>query len=231
MSEEENSNVEQEVVQPSETEQVQETQETRSPQKGSAEYNFREMRLAMEEQKRIIQDLQYQAQQRNAPQQQQEVDYLPGVNDDEIVTKAQLKAFNRKVEEDNRRRDEEMRMQQELSFAEDRVRMRHKDYDDVMTDENIQNLIEDDNVLAETIRNSPNAYEAAYKMIKKSAFYQEKGRKPSVDAQKIVKNAQKPVSSNAVQQRPLAQANSYAFANDNERESLYREMQESAKRR
>lgn len=232
MTEEVNQNVVEEVVQPTETDQVQEVSEQpQSPQKGSAEYNFRELRRVVEDQNRRIQDFEYREQQRNAPKQPEQDDYLPGVSNDEILTKAQVAAMNRKFYDDNRRKEEEIRMQQDQSFAEDRVRIRHKDYDDVVTQENIHNLIEDDNVLAETLKYSPNPYETAYKLIKKSAFYADQNRRPSIEAQKIVKNTHKPVSSNAVQQRPLAQANNYAFGADTDRETLYREMTEAAKRR
>src|ERR1700684_1230453 len=113
MSEEVNQNVVEEVVQPTETEQVQdEVHETKQPQKGSAEYNFREMRRVMEQQSREIQDLKYQQQQKNAPIASEPDDYLPGVNKDEILTKAQVEALNRKFYDENRRRDEEIRMQQ-----------------------------------------------------------------------------------------------------------------------
>jgi hypothetical protein len=52
-----------------------------------------------------------------------------------------------------------------------------------------------------------------------------------MEAEKIIKNAQKPVSSNAVQTRPLASANSYAALGAEERKSLYEEMMNSASRR
>ncbi len=140
MTEEVNQNVVEEVVQPTETDQVQEVQDTKQAQKGSAEYNFREMRRVMEQQSREIQELKYGQQQVNAPKASEPDDYLPGVSKDEIMTKAQVEAINRKFYDENRRRDEEQRQQHEQSFAEDRVRIRHKDYDDVVTEENIQNL-------------------------------------------------------------------------------------------
>ena len=51
----ENENVEQEVVQPSEEEVVVELQEDEEePKKGSAEYNFRELRKITEDQKKAL---------------------------------------------------------------------------------------------------------------------------------------------------------------------------------
>ena len=51
-----------EVVQPTETETVQDIHESIEPQKGSAEYNFREARRIMDQQSREINELKYHLQ-------------------------------------------------------------------------------------------------------------------------------------------------------------------------
>lgn len=223
MSEEENVNVE-EVVQPSETDQVQdEAPQAQAPQKGSKEYNFAEQRRIIEQQNRKIQELE-EAVRYGVKKQPEPEDDLEHLGQDEFLTRSQAEKLALK-------KAQELLAQQEASLAEDRMRLKFKDYDDVVTEENVKELIGDDRELADSIASSPNPYAAAYKLIKKAAFYQEKGKKKSQEAEKIVKNAQKPISSNSVQARPLAAANTYAFASDGEREALYKEMMEYARRR
>ncbi len=223
MTEEENTNVEA-VVEPSETETVPEPQ-AKEPVKGSAEYNFREARRLMQEQSRRIQELEERERQRNIQAAPQPVDELEGLGQEDYLTRKQAEALAI-------RKAQELLAQQEFANAEDRVRLKFKDYDDVVTDENVDELIKDDHEVADLIKSSSNPYAAAYKLIKKSAFYNEKGKKKAPDmTDKVVKNTQKPVSSNAVQARPLAQANSYAFSNAEEKQQLYNEMMGYAARR
>ncbi len=219
MSEEENSNVE-EVVQPSETEAVQEVS-AKQPE-NSQEYNWKAARRELSEAQRQIQELQQQLYSKQVPAAEQR-DELEGVSKDDYLTRGQAEALAQ-------RKAQELFEQQQQATAEDRVRLKFKDYDDVVNDDNLKELIENDEDVWHSLKNSPNPYASAYKLIKKSAFYSEKGKKRSQDAEKLVKNAQKPVSSNAVQARPLASANTYANGSDEERKALYKEMMEAARR-
>lgn len=221
LSEDVNTDV-QEVVQPSEPETVQDNSVSQEPQKGSSEYNFRETRKIIEQQSREINELRYHLgamQQKPAP-----VEEDP--SDSDYLTKKQW----RELEE---QREAQRRAQLEYDAAEDRMRLKNRDYDEVVTEQNIKELIEDDSDLSETLRNAPNPYATAYKLIKKSSFYQQKQVKPkkNMEAEKIVQNVSKPVSSNAVQARPLATANEFASSSSEERQALYREMMSYASRR
>ena len=223
MTEEENQNVE-EVVQPSEPETVPESI-AKEPQKGSAEYNFREARKLMQEQSRRIQELEAREYQRQQAMQAEPVDELAGLGQEDYLTRKQAEALAI-------RKAQELMAQQEQATAEDRARLKYRDYDDVVTDDNIDELIKDDPEVADLIRSSQNPHATAYKLIKKTASFQEKSKKkPAHETEKIIKNTQKPVSSNAVQARPLAQANSYAFSSEEEKRQLYNEMMGYANRR
>lgn len=223
MSEEETMDVA-EVVQPQETETVPEPI-AKEPARGSAEYNFREARKLMQEQSRRIQELEQREYQRGQAAQQEPVDELAGVGQEDYLTRKQAEALAI-------RKAQELMAQQEYATAEDRVRLKYKDYDDTVTDENIEELIKDDHEVAELIKSSQNPYASAYKLIKKSAFYNEKSKKRAPDVtDKVTKNTQKPISSNAVQARPLAQANSYAFSSEEEKRQIYSEMMGYANRR
>lgn len=224
MSEEVNQSVDEAVAQPAETEVVQEIeQESQEPQKGSKEYNFRQLESRLDEERQRRQELENYIRSRDLPQQQTapvEED-LPSADD--YISRKQAEAiFARKARE--------LLQEQDVATQEDRTRLRFKDYDDVVTDKNVQELIEGDDILAATLKTSPNPYESAYKLIKKSAFYQVKGSKQNREVEKMTKNAQKPVSSNTVATRPLAGANNFANISQAERNELYAEM-ESAKGR
>lgn len=224
-----NSNVEQEVVAPEEesSSEVKIQSQSQEPEYGSKEYNMREMRKLIERQDREIQDLKELAYQRMQPQaKEDEDDDLDGVDKDALLTRGQAErlAF---------RKAQELIQQQEVANLEDKTRLKFRDYDDVVTEENVKNLIDDDRDLADSIKNSPNPYATAYKFIKKASFYQESTKKkpPKEEAEKIIKNAQKPVSANAVQSRPLSQANAYMNLNEQEKVDVYREMMHYAGRR
>jgi len=210
---EENEDVEV-VVEPSEpeitSEQPEQEDVPQEPAYGSPEYNFRELRKVAEEQQRELRELRAQVQR---PVQQEE----PEDDEDDFLTKKQVKA---------------LLQQQEQASLEDKMRIRHRDYDDVVTDENIKRLIENDDDLADSIRRASNPYAVAYKFIKKSAFYsdgQKLNSKKQSDVEKIQKNSQKPASANAAT-KPLQSANSYASMSQGEMDALYKEMMECASR-
>lgn len=223
MSEEENSNVT-EVVQPSETETSQTPAQAASTESStnSADRNWKEARRTMEEQNRRIRELESQLYQPKAPEPEYR-DELEEVGQNDYLTRKQAEALAL-------RKAQELLEQQHYSQAEDRARMKFRDYDDVVTEDNVKELTQDPDVL-HTLKASPDPYAAAYKLIKNSSFYSEKNKKPTVQEEKMAKNLQKPVSSNAVAQRPLANANAYAFGSEDERKALWAETVNSARRR
>lgn len=230
MSEIENSDVVQVVVDPADNGVVEEHVDE-EPKKGSPEYNFRELREKMEAQTKLINEQQNRIRDlENSPKyqpQEEEADYddLDSLSKDDYLTVKQAEKLAL-------RKAEELIKQREIETLEDRIRLKYKDYDDVVNNENVQKLIEDDQVLADALRYSPDPYSTAYKLIKKSTFYKEKqeGEKYKDEAKSIQKNSQKPVSSNAVQSKPLARANAYAAMDKQEMDSLFQEMITCARR-
>ena len=230
MSEIENTDVDQEVVSPADEEVVVDVDESEEPKKGSSEYNFRELRSQLESQKRVvdeqqhrIRELEYGSAKPESPTDDIDLDKLDG--DDFLTVKQAKQMALRQAEELLKKRD--------FDQLEDRVRMKFKDYDDVVSEENVKKLVEDDNDLADTLRNSPNPYTVAYKLIKKSHFFKESedGKKYKDETNSLKKNAQKPGSSNSVSAKPLAQASAYANRGAQDMNELYREMTEYASRR
>ena len=201
---EENTDVEV-VVEPSSPEiksEGQQTQESKEPAYGSTEYNFREMRKVVEEQQKRIKELEAKAYQPvNEPDEKDE----ETLDEDDFLTVKQAKRLALKE-------TQELIRQQEINTLEDRTRLKFKDYDDVVTEENVTKLIDNDADLSDSIRRASNPYATAYKLIKKTEFHRTekevKNRKQQ-DVEKIQANATKPGSINAVS-KPLAQANNYA---------------------
>lgn len=210
------------IVQPSESEEtVKPDSSPKEPQKGTAEYNFREARRVMEEQQRRIQDLENVVRSKQQPEPQIK-DELENVASDDYLTRKQAEVLAL-------RQVQEALLQQEKNQLEDRTRFKFKDYDDVVTEENVKELTKDDADLTQTILSSPNPFAAAYKLIKQTSFYEQKSRKRPEEAEKIVKNAAKPVSANAVQARPLASANAFASTSKEEQQAAYNEMMNYAR--
>lgn len=222
MSEEVNQNVDQEVVQPTQTEA--QDQGSQASSQGSQEYNWKEARKQMSEYQRRIQDLEHHIQnQQQQVQPQLEEDDLESIDQDSYLTKRQAEALAL-------RKTQELFRQQEIATAEDRARLKFRDYDDVVTEEHIQELINDKDVL-KSLKTAEDPFALSYKLIKQSAFFNEKTKKPSREAEKLTKNAQKPVSVNTIQASPLAAAESYAFGSEAERKALWKETIDAASRR
>ena len=223
MSEEENSNVT-DLVQPSETEtsQTPASKPSTESSTSSADHNWKEARRTMEEQNRRIRELETQLYQPRAPE-TPDRDELEDLGQNDYLTRKQAEALAV-------RKAQELMEQQQYVQAEDRARIKYRDYDDVVTEDNVKELTQDEDVLR-TLKSSPDPYAAAYKLIKNSTFYSDKNKKPSIESEKMAKNIQKPVSSNAVAQRPLAAANAYAFGSDAERQALWSETVQAARRR
>ena len=190
--------------------------------------NFRELRAIVRDQQRQIRELESQRHQAQATPQPDDDDDLD-LDEDDIPSWGQIqKAIDKRAEKKVR----EIRQKDMAEMAEDRVRLRYKDYDAVVTEDYIKQLVDDDPVLATAIKNSANPYEAAYKLIKKSAFYKETvAAKNSPVAKRIDENSAKPRSSQSIQtERPLAAAHSFASMSDHDRKALWAEMQEFSRR-
>lgn len=229
MSEATNPDVVAELVAPVEQEPshqaTQEAEVSQEPARGSQEYNFREMRRLLEEQQREIRQLREEQYSRVQPQQEPEEDEYATMRKSDYLTVGQAEKLAL-------RKAEELLQQREIATQEERAKLKYQDYDSVVSDENVQELLKDRDV-AETLRNSPDPYAAAYKMIKNSASYynkQQLAQKRAFDGDRIAKNAAKPVPVAAVQSKPIAEANGWAM-NEAMRQELAKEMYECAKRK
>lgn len=164
------------------------------------EYNFKALRDSIAQEKaereaerqryqQELENVRYQMQQMQAPQ-EAESDPLDGLDSDDLLTVDKFRQAQHQ---------QQQRYEQEISNLryenlENRARLRHTDYNDVMEKYSIP-LLRNDPDFASGFRNASDPAEYAYK-IGRMMMGTEQARQPepqiSRDAQKIVENARKP---------------------------------------
>lgn len=224
-----------EVAQPSESEQQQdvrqeEVQATQSPVMTDQDKNWREARRKMQELERrtaeqdeLIRRLQTQ----QAPAQE---DDLAKLADDDIVTARQAKSLAQKMAREVA--DQAIR-EREAATIDERLRMKFPDYEDVVTQDNIDLLKQQDPELAMSLYAlAQNPYEqavAAYKMLKKTGLGDMAKTQPQ--KAKALENSKKPVSVQSVT-KSSAIGEVHKFENGltpELRKQLWQEMQQAIK--
>jgi len=198
----------QEVANPDNSESSTQPEASNNSQESSTnskEYNWRQME---ETNKRLRSDLEALRQeiaankQDSSPQDDQTL-----LQEDDLITYNQHKKL---VEKDARAivQEELRKMSQAKQPLE--AKAKYADYEQVVTNENIQKLVKEDPELDRLIQLSSNPYERVYKEIKRAEFYKAQNKnKESLD--KLQANSQKPQSANSVNNTsPLSYANQYA---------------------
>ena len=230
-----NSDVNEEVVTPEDASEGQspDSQERSEPQRGSSEYNFREMRRIIERQQYEIDELKTSRQQPEEPEEPEE--FIP---DDEIPNARQVRKL---IEKEAHKKAQALLKQRDLERYEQRLKQKYNDFDSVVTKENVEELVHGNqrllNQLVRLNKEDPEeASELAYELIKKSAFWSEKARKPSKGDElkkKAAANSAKPVSSSAIGSTPtpLQSVSNFKMLSDEEKHKLWREMETYAGRR
>ncbi|MFQ5685087.1 MAG: hypothetical protein ACE5GV_00355 [Candidatus Scalindua sp.] len=214
---------EQEVVETAE-ETTESTPASQKPEEGSKEFNFRKMEQKLSQLENQNYELMQEMQKAQASQKKEEPDELSQLQDDDLITFGQVSKYTEKLAEKKARELVEQEFQKrEVAQQPTQVKAQFKDYDQVVTPDNIEKLIKEDPELEELIQKSRNPYVRAYKEVKKSNFFREKSANKESE-EKLEENSKKPMSSNSLgSQRPLSQANSYS------REELYAEMMQCGK--
>ena len=218
-----------------EQEQPQETplQAKQRENQEASERNWRETRQALKAQEQVIRELKSQLDQRNTPE-QKELDILSTLSQDDLLTRAQAE---RLAELKARQIVEETMKKQHASTAEERIRMKYPDFDDVLTDENIQFLRENKPSLVRSVLANSDPYaqaEAAYELAK--SFCPQNNSESRENMKKLEENKAKPLSSNAVKKPSSALDNAHAYTQDKQltkegRDYYYQQMQQAKKYR
>jgi hypothetical protein len=232
MSEDENPSVAiEEVAQPPESDrsqdvQQQEVQQAPSPVMTDEERNWREVRRIMQEQDEQIRQLRAD---RERPKVQEEDD-LAKLADDDIVTAKQARSLATKMAREVA--DQAIR-EREASTVDERLKNRFPDYENVVTQDNIDLLKQQDPELAMSLYAlAQNPYEqavAAYKMLKRTGI----GDMAKIQPQKAkaLENSRKPVSVQSVT-KSSAIGEVHKFENGltpELKKQLWQEMQQAIK--
>lgn len=236
MSEDENANVEQEaqaVVQSQETETTQtERQETDQERRkrNDAEYNWAEARRAMQERDRKIAELESQVQKLGKPNVPED-DELDKLGNDDIITRGSTEKL---IDRRAKQYAKEAIKEYIASTVEERVKSKFSDYDEIVTQENIENLKRKKPELALSLAHNPDPYAqavAVYDALKMVGAGQRIDDTTRLEKERAQKNSQKPVSVNAVT-KSSALGNVHLFENGltpELKKSLYAEMRQAAK--
>lgn len=152
----------------------------------SKEYNFRELERRKEEAERRARELEYRLMELEKASKKPEIDEFDALDDGDIVEAKQLKKLKKEIQE--------LKAQKNMGLSqEDISRIKFKDYDDVVSNENVEAHLLSNPVLAQMVRSSNNPYEAAYHLLKK--FHKQPEKAPDI-TKKLEEVAAKPRSLN-----------------------------------
>lgn len=189
------------------------------------EYNWAEARRGLAERDKEIKELREQLHSVMQPQKQE-----PQLSDDDLLT---ARDGRKVVRQEAAEIVKEALKQYEASTLEERLLQKYPDFNDVVSPENINFLKETEPELAMSIavlKDDPKAQSvAAYKLLKKLGIG---SNNSSPEKEKALKNAQKPLSVNAVTKQS-AIGNAHLFENGLTTElksQLWKEMQDCMKR-
>lgn len=195
-----------EIIQP----QIADSQqaETEDPQ----EKNWRGLREALRESKesarrseQTIEELKQALQQAIQPRAVEENDDpWEGLQEDDVLEVAKAKkVVSREAERVAKKAVAEALKKQQSSpeALEASARSKYKNFDDVMSQENIETIIKTNPLVHQTVMRSANPIEAAYHFIANSAAFERKAQSKvntMVDKAKIQENLQKPKNPNQI---------------------------------
>lgn len=193
------------------------------------DYNWRQMRSAMEELQRSNQDLRTQLQS-NAPTPEPEIDELDQMADDDILTKAQAaRLVEKKAYTLAKKAARELFKERELDTLDDRVKAKYPDYNNVVTQENLEELKRDP-LFVKSLKGLEDPWDQAsyvYEQLKIRGVTPQAVR----EKQQLENNASKPRSTQSLGgPSPLHAADQYSMWPDPKlKEQLYKEMTQAAK--
>jgi len=202
-------------------EQPNEKQSPKTPV-DNKEYNWRRMEKKIASLEQTNNELNQSLQ--NKADKAQEPDEFANLQSDDLVTYGQLeKLAGRKAEEAAKKALES----QAKAALPEKTKAQFPDFDQVVTQENIEKLVQEDPDLEHDIKSARNPYSRAYKAIKQSDFYREQ-LSNKANSERMKANSEKPISSNSVgNSGALSKANAYASWSN---EELLAEMNQCSRK-
>lgn len=214
-----------------ESKEVQEHQTTESSPQSDKEFNFAQIRKQLQERdehlkerdqyikslKEQMDELKHEVMSTKRPKEEE-----PEISDDDFLTKKQALHFAEQIAD--KKYSERMAQYEQQNFKT-RAQQTYKDFDEVVTPENLQRLESEMPEIASLIAESRDNYKmacGAYKAIKK--LQRESDPKKEIEANKaaLENNKKEPLAAAAVDRRPIAQATRLS---DKDYQKLWEEMQ------
>lgn len=151
----------------------------------SKEYNFRELERRKEEAERRAYNLEMRLNEIEKSKAAQP-DEWDSMEDDAILEAKHVKKLRKEIQE--------LKSQKSMGLSpEDISRLKFRDYDEVVSNENVQAHLLSNPVLAQMVKGSSNPYEAAYHLLKK--FHKPADKQPEL-SKKLDEAVAKPRSLN-----------------------------------
>lgn len=225
------------------TEQEDNTQSEEVAQEDPKTANFRELRLSKEktekelkEAYKIIKEMRELSKQKQESKEDEPDDYNLGIGEDDFVEGKHVSKLTKKIKQLEKQLKEQGQSYT-ATTVETRLRNQYKDFDSVVTKDNVESLVKEYPELGNTLKSNADLYSqavSAYTLIKRMGIYKEDNY--GNDRLKAEKNAGKPRPLTSVSPQhgegPLSRAN--AFANgltDELKEQLIKEMNDARSRR
>lgn len=222
----------QEPVTPEKQPQLEESHPEKQPQRESdKDKNFRELREKVARIERERDELAVHLKKQEPAPEEDDIT----IGDDDIAEGKHLKKQGKRLKALEKKLEEQTKILYEQT-AEARIKAQYPDFDKVVSNETLSLLRETYPELAETLNSTSNIYNkasAAYTMVKKLGLYTPDNY--AQDRAQVTNNATKPRSSASVSpqqgESPLSNANAFANGLTPElKKKLYAEMLEAKKR-
>jgi len=194
-------------------------QAQQQPVESKQDRNWREMRQKLEHYEKKLADLE----QKNQPKAVEEEEL--NLSDDDIVTAKDVKKLAKKMAREIVAQD---RMRYEADTAEDRLRTKYSDFDEVVNEDNVKKLLREEPELAKVLKSTADPYAkgvAAYRYIR----LMERANPEAVDKQVIRQNLAKPRTTTSIKDSGLDHVEEFASGRltAEMRRNLYEEMRAS----
>lgn len=193
------------------------------PAESKQDRNWREMRKKLESYERELAELK----EKQPKQDEDESDI--NLADDDIVTVKDVKKLATKLAKNLY---EQEKKKVEAETAEDRLRSKYSDFDDVVTEDNVKKLLNEEPELAKVLRSTADPYAkgvAAYRYIR----MMERANPEAVDRQALRQNLSKPRTTTSIKDSGLDHVEEFASGRMTAemRQKLYQEMRDAQGRR
>jgi hypothetical protein len=194
----------------------EEVKQPEAPKVDAQAENWKKANEILSLQKKKIEELEYRLQEMAKPPPVEEKDEFADLDPEAYLNVTQARALAEKLAEKKAKQTamqvvQQYAQQQNIANDETRTRAKYEDYDYVVENFAIP-LLKNDPALAHKIQSSKNPAETAYRLGMLSDEYQASQQKQetSPKAEKILKNSQRPVSSNAVGAPLKAQVDNFS---------------------